>query len=202
MRISVDGGIGAGKTSALAALHSRGYATVPEPVAAWQELLKLMYDEPRRWSAAFNINVLLSFSESAAAGAGSTIRIYERSPLSTMHVFSVLQERLGYMTAHEMGLVRRCFGQVAWVPDVIIYLRTTPEVAFARMQQRGRNAESSVSYSYLVELHDEYERFMSTVGHLYPGVRVITIDATRDKTSVSDEILSHTASWECVHQLV
>lgn len=195
MRVSVDGGIGAGKSSVLASLRERGFLTVPEPVDSWQEMLARMYDDPTRWSASFNINVLLSFAESL--DDSRNVCVYERSPLSTMHVFSVLQERLGFMTGHEMQLIRRIFRQVAWIPDVIVYLQTRPEVAYERMQERGRRAESSVPYSYLEELHEEYERFMGSVRSAYPSVRVITVDATKDKDAVLADILSHAAAWDC-----
>ncbi|KAG4076856.1 hypothetical protein HA402_006566 [Bradysia odoriphaga] len=46
-------------------------------------------------------------------------------------------------------------------PDVIVYLKTTPAIAYARMQARGRTAELSVSLQYIQELHDLHENWIS-----------------------------------------
>ena len=44
--------------------------------------------------------------------------------------------------------------------DLIVYLRTRPEVAFQRMQSRGRAEESVVPLSYLESLHQCYEDWL------------------------------------------
>lgn len=41
-----------------------------------------------------------------------------------------------------------------------VYLRTTPEVVYERMKVRGRNEESTVSLSYLQQLHDLHENWL------------------------------------------
>lgn len=183
MRISVDGSIGAGKSSVIASLTKDGVDTHVEPVEDWGELLKLMYDDPVRWSTAFNINALLSFAE-MMPGQNKTYSVYERSPLSCMHIFSALQRDLGYMTAAETKLVERTFKQVAWVPDAIIYLRTTPDVAFVRMQSRGRAAEAELKLQYITDVHNKYDEFMAAVSILYPGVVVTVIDANQSVDTV------------------
>lgn len=41
--------------------------------------------------------------------------------------------------------------------DLIVYLRTSPEVAFNRMRARNRKEESGAPLSYLQCLHEAYE---------------------------------------------
>lgn len=186
MRVSVDGNIGAGKTRVVKALGESGHVTYLEPVEEWTEFLERMYTDPERWSTAFNINVLLSFAEHIHES--KRVEIYERSPLSCMNVFCVLQHRLGYMTDVEMKLVKRIFRRIAWVPDIIIYLRTTPEVAFNRMLGRGRLAESPVRLEYISDVHLQYERFMAVLQEMYPTLKHITIDADRPADIVEEEV--------------
>jgi deoxyadenosine kinase len=45
-------------------------------------------------------------------------------------------------------------------PDVILYLRVEPEVAAARIKERGRNAEKEIPIEYLQRLHEGYEEFV------------------------------------------
>ena len=44
--------------------------------------------------------------------------------------------------------------------DLIVYLRTSPEVAFDRMMGRGRKEESGAPIDYLRLLHDVHEDWL------------------------------------------
>ena len=44
--------------------------------------------------------------------------------------------------------------------DLIIYLRTSPEVAYSRMMDRGRKEEAGAPLNYLQLLHDAYEDWL------------------------------------------
>lgn len=44
--------------------------------------------------------------------------------------------------------------------DLIIYLRTSPEVVFERMRERARSEESCVPFKYLQELHELHEDWL------------------------------------------
>lgn len=44
--------------------------------------------------------------------------------------------------------------------DLIIYLRTSPEVAYERMMDRGRKEEAGAPLEYLRLLHDAYEDWL------------------------------------------
>lgn len=41
--------------------------------------------------------------------------------------------------------------------DLIVYLRTSPEIAFNRMKGRGREGESLLTLDYLSKLHNLHE---------------------------------------------
>jgi deoxyadenosine/deoxycytidine kinase len=44
--------------------------------------------------------------------------------------------------------------------DLIIYLRTDPEIAYKRMMSRGRSEEAGAPLGYLQLLHDAYEDWL------------------------------------------
>ena len=44
--------------------------------------------------------------------------------------------------------------------DLIVYLRTSPEVAYQRMRSRNRAEESGAPFSYLQHLHEAYEDWL------------------------------------------
>jgi len=44
-------------------------------------------------------------------------------------------------------------------PDVIVYLRVSPDIALARIRERGREAEADMSIEYLERLYEGYEEF-------------------------------------------
>ena len=47
-------------------------------------------------------------------------------------------------------------------PDLIIYLHSTPEAVYQRMQNRMRSEESSVSLEYLTDIHHFYEQWLQS----------------------------------------
>ena len=46
-------------------------------------------------------------------------------------------------------------------PDRIIYLQSTPEIVYERMQRRMRREEKSVPIEYLKEIHQFYENWLN-----------------------------------------
>ncbi len=184
VRVVIDGIIGAGKSTLLRGLAERcGYQVCLEPVQEWEPLLQLMYEDPARWTMAFNITALLSFGKQQhphGVPPGAVV-LQERSPLACRHVFCDLGHRLGHMNDVEMQVVDGVFDlvQQSLPPvDVVIYMRTTPEVAFQRMRHRARPSEANVPLEYIRQLHDAYEHMAYRVlPERYPDIRVLTVDA-------------------------
>lgn len=69
---------------------------------------------------------------------------------------------------------------------MIVYLRTTPEVVYERMIQRGRSEETSVSLDYLKQLHDLYENWLIHKKRHSPA-SILVLNADLDIESISDE---------------
>ena len=58
-------------------------------------------------------------------------------------------------------------------PDVLIYLRVSPEVSMQRIKERGRDAEGGITLDYMEKLHQGYESFIEEMDHY---TRVLTLD--------------------------
>ena len=192
MKVSIDANIGAGKTTLLTKLCQE--LRVPvflEPVQEWQEWLKLFYEDPERWGMSFNMKVLLSFSKWRD---NNFFALYERSPLSNRYVFSELQKQDGKMTSLELKLFENIYEQISWVPDVLIYIKTDPEVCMNRMKTRGRSCETGVSLEYLKSINDKYETiccqssFVNTDYTNGKQCRVYVVDGNRSAEEVYESV--------------
>jgi len=172
MRISIEGSVASGKSVTLAALAADGWDVVPEPVTEWTELLELFYKDNQRWAFALNTKALLSFVR-VPDDPDRTV-IVERSPYACRHVFSQLLFNDGAMSATEWNLFRLLHERVGWVPDVVVYLRTTPGVCMSRLQQRGRPAEAPVTIDYLNKLQFQHLNMIK----YYPGT-VYVVDGNQ-----------------------
>lgn len=56
--------------------------------------------------------------------------------------------------------LRSCPKEVDLSVDLVIYLRTTPEVAYQRLKARARSEEKIVSLEYLQDLHNLHEKWL------------------------------------------
>jgi deoxyadenosine/deoxycytidine kinase len=64
-------------------------------------------------------------------------------------------------------------------PDVYIYLRTTPELAKQRIEQRGRPEEQALSMWYITNLHKRYEQWFDREDGIGSAENVFIVDATK-----------------------
>ena len=186
MKIVIDGNIGCGKTTMIKRLNDD--MRIPiflEPLHKWNDLLSLFYEDPQKWAFSFNLEVLLTFNEWKENNFPA---IYERNPQSCRYVFTENNFESGHLHPLQMEVFKKIYERLAWVPDILIYIRTDPQICYKRMQERGRNCESSVSLDYLQKIHDKYEKLMMD-SHVH------IIDGNRDKDEVYVEVLKIVQSY-------
>ena len=76
--------------------------------------------------------------------------------------------------------------------DLIVYLRTRPEVSFERMRSRNRKEESGAPLSYLQQLHDAYEDWLIKKKHGDGrGVSVLVLDDDQDVEAMVETYLEY-----------
>lgn len=113
------------------------------------------------------------------------LAIIERTPYENRYVF--------FENLHRSGLMRDPFYEnykstfrnlinITPVPDVVVYLRTTPKVTYERMMRRGRPSEKGLALEYLEGTHELYEKLVDKVlsEHIpMYGVKLVRINADR-----------------------
>ena len=183
MRISIEGSIGTGKSSALHALREAFPETHvhPEPVEEWGELLDLYYTDKALWCLPFSLKVLLSFRH-----ATSDVSFIERSPLSCKNVFTQMLVDDGIMNRRQFDVFKEYHDLIGWVPDAIIYIDTPAATCLERVEARGRGCEKNVDLQFLRRLEYAYETMLKHDTH---GIRVIRIDGTKSKDAVAEDIV-------------
>ena len=187
MKISIEGNIASGKSTLSTKLQqSTRLPVFLEPVETWT-LLNKFYEDIPRWGFTFNTEVLLSMSQWKNNKFNS---IYERSPNSCRYVFTQLMHDDEILCDEELKLFDKLFDTFGWDQDVIIYVRTPPNVCFARMHKRGRDCEmGGVSLEYLEKLDKKHKDMMDFVRKNKPHIKIIEINGVASADDVFNNVL-------------
>ena len=125
------------------------------------------------------------------------IKLIERSLWSQRYVFAENLLQSGKMAPSEFEVLNSWFEFLKEVDlgiDLIIYLRTTPEVAYQRLKARSRAEEKIVSIDYLRDLHDLHEQWLVQNKTNIGGAKVVVIDANKDLKRVPQLYSEHEAT--------
>ena len=176
--IAIEGTIGAGKSTLVDSLSKIlrekeiKCKVIQEPVHQWMcygqnrdNLLEKMYSDPKQWAFKFqlaalvtkcngltlnrNINILTE----RCIGAQSNVFIpilYEDDNLTNLEK-TILEDYINFLEKN----VEEC------TPNVMIYIKVSPEKALDRIKQRGRQEEEKITIEYLERLEEKYESWMS-----------------------------------------
>ena len=176
MHIVIAGNIGSGKTT-LTQLLARhyGWGARMESVTH-NPYLEDYYKDMRRW--ALNLEVFFlkeRFRDLLTINRSKRTIVQDRSIYEGVYIFAANNHDLGNMSDRDfetyMGLFESMM-MVAREPDLMVYLRASVPHLVANIQKRGRAYEQDMQLSYLKQLNDRYDRFMT---EQYHG-RAITID--------------------------
>lgn len=186
MRISLEGNIGAGKSTVTAVLASRGYVVAPEPVEAWT-LLPRFYAEPHKYAFALQAQILTSCA--ALGSCDNDTLITERGAEASLRVFGASLLESGSISLYQLQLLRSLSHQLPLVkPCAVVYLDAPPAVCLARVEQRGRACEAGMTLDYLQRLHAHYEAYLLECENT-PQCRVTRVDCSAaDPEQVADEV--------------
>lgn len=195
--ISVEGNIGSGKSTLLNQLikayssgnhHEAPINLLLEPVEEWtkpmevlgeQSMLESFYTKTHANSFAFQMFVLKTRVDQLMQVAEGGIVISERCMLSHDKIFAHLSRQRGdiddiqWVTYHGwVDTIQRLSGE--FYPSGVVYLRTSPQTCQDRMISRKRDCETSLTLDFLVDLHEEHERFIQHLINV--GVHVLVLD--------------------------
>jgi len=182
MHIVIDANIGAGKTTLINNLQSlyKDFVFWPENVGEWMSegWLGLYYSDIGRYASSFQMRVLLSHLEMGLNN--KEVNITERCAFSNVYIFSQMLLEEGKLSELEMKLHKKMLQVTnAKKPDLLIYLKTSTEVAYERLCSRSRDGEMNIERDYLEKLGDVYDRNVDKVAK-----RVIVVDGDRSEEEV------------------
>lgn len=118
----------------------------------------------------------------------ANIKIMERSISSGNQVFLKAHEVRGTIYPAHAQILRDWENHLTETTptniDVIIYLRTKPEISWERLRGRNRSEEKNLTLDYVRILHVLYDQWLSR----YEEAKVITINANQDIYSMMAEL--------------
>ena len=192
VKIVIDGNIGSGKSTIICKLQDLYPRVFQEEVIDWKDWLPLYYENPEKYSLGFQLKVLLSHIKRRDT-LTQEIYIFERSPFSCVYIFGKLLLQDGLLEEKEQKLCEDYYHYSGWIPDLLIYLESSPETCLKRIQVRNRDGEEGISIDYLQKLHTTYQEVLSCDSKVpFP---IIRIDANQDIEEVYTQILQEISTW-------
>lgn len=197
--VTVEGNIGCGKTTFLKYfedLENSKPAVYYEPLDKWRNfngwnLLDLLYQDARKWAMQFQLYALKTmYDQHREHTIDTPVKIMERSMISSHYCFSEQLARNRSMTPSEFVILHEIFKTFKRDVHVnlIIYLRTSPKVAYERVKKRNRPEERNITFDYLDGLHQLHEKWlMGKKTHREDNKFVLIIDADRDISALDEE---------------
>ena len=160
MVFTIDGNIGAGKTTILSILNTRyGIPINLEPIEKWRSFLDTFYNDSIKNTFQFQIRIWLDRCN-ITTNLDNIHNIHElsgveRSPIFTKHTFIQSAKDAGLINDSEYNLLEELHSTSdrLWTNNVYIYLRSSPQECINRIKIRDRSCESAVSLDYTKRPH-------------------------------------------------
>ncbi|KAL7631825.1 UNVERIFIED_CONTAM: hypothetical protein RMT77_017875 [Armadillidium vulgare] len=201
--VSIEGNIGSGKSSILNT-YKRDPAILiyPEPLETWRNyngtnMLANMYNDPAKYTFPFQLlniittdNIRNDIRENQSKKVRRTIAITERCPLTSVYVFIPYGVEKGFLDETQQELLNTLNERINGdnlTPDMVIYVKTDPEVAFERIRDRNREEESKMTLEFIQDLdikHDEYVKVLKETH----GVPVYMIDGNKSLQDIEKDL--------------
>jgi deoxyadenosine/deoxycytidine kinase len=155
--ICIDGNIGAGKSTVLDELKSRGYWVFQEDLPNWNWCLDLYYKDPKRWAFTLQMAILNSMTKQydIIKNLPNDLVFIERSPASGM-VFTRNSLLNGDLTFPEFLLVENFYNRIGLISTKTFKINTPVDECLKRIKSRNRQCEQEISLLYLQQIDDEY----------------------------------------------
>lgn len=195
--ISIEGNIGAGKSTMLECLNElgAGVSIVQEPVLEWQELqteekrglLESFYHDQKTYAFQLQMYALLTrFRAAQEASRFNDVVVVERSIFTDRSVFADMLEKQGKLSQSEAEILNRWSRYFcSQLPEtVVIYLNTPVDVCYQRIQQRARKGEEKITSDYLEQVEEHHRSMLAEhQGH------TIELDGCKDPLELAQELL-------------
>jgi deoxyadenosine/deoxycytidine kinase len=193
MIVSIEGNIGAGKTTFLQYLQKNPEnIIIYEPVDDWLALkdsktgvsiFEKYYEDKERNGFLFQTMALQTRFENLVKMSRKhkgRVMFCERSIYTDFHIFAKVMASQGNLSDLEMQVYKKCHKFMCELADEVhiggmIYLKASTEVCMQRVRKRNRLGEDGITSDYLGDLHDAHENWL-----MDPQQNVMVLDAETD----------------------
>lgn len=172
---SIEGSIGAGKSTFLREFENAGYKVMYEPVSDWskkkddnsESMLELYYSDKKKYGFAFQMYVLqsrISYLLDTINSNPNELIIIERCPMTDKKIFAEMMYDSGVLNSYEYHVYNTWYSFLTSIlPEIdgYIYLQVNPGVCIQRIINRNRSGESLIDVNYIQSLHERHETWMS-----------------------------------------
>jgi deoxyadenosine/deoxycytidine kinase len=198
--ISIEGNIGAGKTTAIEYLEKHMYFNMKEkdnsilflrePVNVWdtikdasgETILEKFYKDSDKYAFAFQVMAYATRTANVKNAIKNNpeckIIICERSLEADNNVFAKMLRDDGKIENIQYQIYEHFFhaGKDDLKTDAIIYVDSCPAVCHARINKRSREGEGGISLEYLQSCRDYHDKWLIDD----PSIPVLRIDTNED----------------------
>ncbi|XP_060553518.1 thymidine kinase 2, mitochondrial-like isoform X2 [Ruditapes philippinarum] len=193
--VCVEGNIASGKTRLLEYFKkfSPIVEVLEEPTQKWRNIeghnaLAKMYEDPGRWGAVFQSYSQLTMTQLHTKPHTCPVKIMERSLHSGRYCFIENLHKSKVMPDLDYVVLTQWFDWLTKSHDIkvdlIVYLRTRPEVVLERVKSRLRPEEQCIPLKYLEDLHNLHEEWLINNASILSPAPVLVLDANQDLPSM------------------
>ena len=156
--VCIEGNIGAGKSTVLTCLRTRGYTVIPEPVHTWSHIFPLFVEQPKRYAFTFQTQIAASLIEqyrtaiSACAHAPKDNIIFIERSFVSAGCFVDVAVANGYISAAEEQTYHNLARLIAWTPSEYVFVATPLATCLQRIKVRARTEETGVTLGNLMAI--------------------------------------------------
>lgn len=185
MIISIEGNIGAGKSTFLEQLKKSfpDAYIVPEPVDEWSTIvdkngttmLEKYYEDPKRYAFSFQMMAFITRIRLLKAAPKDRLVFTERSVFTDREIFAKMLHDDGKIEDIEYTIYLKWFDELVGDLNIdgIIYLKTSHLTCFNRIRTRGRQGEH-IPPSYIANCQHYHDMWLTKHN------RVIELDGEID----------------------
>lgn len=159
---------------------------------AWtRNLQDLMYQDPKRWSFTFQSYVQLTMLQNHLKATSRPIKMIERSIYSARYCFVEKLTQDGALPLPSAAVIDRWY---QWIlqqnlvdVDLVVYLRTSPEVVYERVLSRKRPEEKPITLEFIKSLHQIHEDWLFHKVLFQCPAPVLVLNANLERANIQSE---------------
>jgi deoxyadenosine/deoxycytidine kinase len=210
--VSMEGNIGAGKTSMIRAIKDRittenrdDLTVLEEPIEEWMSIndgtnniLHLFYKNPTEYAFLFQVLVgittMKQLKKAVKKNPALKVILSERSLLSSRKIFAESLIEADAMDGIESEIYDILFSDddLEWMyPTGMIYLKTRPEVCLERIEKRGRWEEESITIEWLRQCEQKHEKMIDEADHIVSFI----LDGNATPRKSRDKLVTRVLEW-------